>query len=118
MSGKTADTRVLEVGRGACRGVRATRSIVLTVRAGHAWVTVERDTADYWLAPGDALPLAAGERVWVSGWDGAVRCELAPLAQPEDGGLAALRAWTMRWIGAPLCAWWAGRHGRRGSARA
>jgi len=82
MSGETADRRELAIGRGACRGVRAAQATELTVSEGRAWITVERDAADYWLEPGDALPLAAGERAWIGGWDAAVRCEIAPLAGP------------------------------------
>jgi len=81
MSGDTADTWVLEAARGACVRVRAARWSVLTVRSGYAWITVERDAADYWLAPGDALPLAAGERAWVGGWDRAVCCEVVPVGR-------------------------------------
>ena len=81
MSGKRADGRVLAVGRGACRGVRVAQAGVLTVRVGCVWLTVERDAADYWLAPGDALPLAAGERAWVGGWDRAVCCEVVPVGR-------------------------------------
>jgi len=104
MSGKRADGRVLAVGRGACRGVRVAQAGVLTVRVGCVWLTVERDAADYWLAPGDALPLAAGERAWIGGWDDAVCCELAPLVEPDegDGMLAAVRACVKRWLRVPV----------------
>lgn len=107
MGEKKAVADVLAVAGGACRGIRVAHGVVLTVRAGHAWVTVERDAADYWLAPGDALPLAPGERAWIGGWDGAVCCELAALAQPEprERALAALCARMKRRLGLPRRAW-------------
>ena len=103
MSGDTADTWVLEAARGACVRVRAARWSVLTVRSGYAWITVERDAADYWLAPGEAVPLAAGERVWIGGWDDAVCCELAPLVPVmRPVPLPALAARFKRWLKLPL----------------
>jgi hypothetical protein len=124
MSGKTVDgQRVLTLGRGACGGVRVARASVLTVRSGRAWVTIERDAADYWLAPGEAVPLAAGERVWIGGWDDAVCCELAPLvpvvpvvplvplrrraalsrlAPPADRPRPTLGARLRRWLKSPM----------------
>ncbi|TDV06280.1 DUF2917 domain-containing protein [Paraburkholderia caballeronis] len=97
MDGETASRDVLMVGRGACRGVRVARGTVLTVRTGRVWVTVERDAADYWLFPGDALPLAAGERVWIGGWDEPVCCALTPLVEPECGAPAAIGARMIGW---------------------
>ncbi|WP_296655718.1 DUF2917 domain-containing protein [Paraburkholderia sp.] len=67
----------LNVARGTCRTWRAARGGWLIVRAcaWRAWVTVEGDPADYWLAPGEALLLAHGERVRIGGWNEDVCCE-------------------------------------------
>jgi hypothetical protein len=43
-------------------------------------MTVEGDAADYWLEPGEALPFAPGERVWIGGWNEAVCCEVLTTA--------------------------------------
>lgn len=102
---KTA-AAVLTIDCGACRAIRAAQDMVLTVRAGRAWVTVERDAADYWLAAGDALPLQAGERAWVGGWDGAVCCEVAPHGGPPCAGRRTIAARITRWMTAlPRRAW-------------
>ncbi|HEV3106205.1 MAG TPA: DUF2917 domain-containing protein [Trinickia sp.] len=38
----------------------------LTVQNGPVWVTRSNDVEDYWLAPGRALHLRRGERLWLS----------------------------------------------------
>jgi hypothetical protein len=98
MSEKRAVASVLTVERGACRRVRVMQQAALTIRSGRAWVTVERDAADYWLAPGEALPVAAGERVWIGGWNEAVCCELPFVGRRRDGAVAAIAARARRWI--------------------
>jgi hypothetical protein len=96
-----AAATTLKIVRGMCRTLRATHGGWLSVCAGRPWVTVEGDPEDYWLAPGEALPVAPGERVWIGGWDEAVVCEwCAPLAAEygplEPQPLDALRAWLGR----------------------
>jgi hypothetical protein len=100
-----AAATTLNIARGTCRTWRAGQGGWLSVRAGRAWVTVEGDPEDYWLAPGEALPVAPGERVWIGGWDEAVLCEwCAP--NVGDGAPLVLQLWTA------LRAW-SGRHAPR-----
>ena len=98
-----AAATTLNIARGACRTLHATRGGWLGACAGRAWVTVEGDPEDYWLAPGEALPLAPGERAWIGGWDEAVVCDWRALPEEEWAPLAAwrqpwgaLRAWLGR----------------------
>jgi hypothetical protein len=91
---KMAERReALRIARGTCRLVRHVEGGVLGVLEGRVLMTVEGDAQDYWLEPGEALPFAPGERVWVGGWDEAVRCELCtPQASwGKARGLALLR---------------------------
>lgn len=92
-----ADAFVLWVPCDACRTIRVTQGGVVTPLQGRVWMTVEGDAGDYWLEPGEALPLAPGERARISGWREAVRvevrCEAEPLAQPRKWRFARLRAW-------------------------
>lgn len=95
-----AAATTLNIARGTCRTLRAARGGWLSARAGRAWVTVEGDPEDYWLAPGEALPVAAGERVCIGGWGEAVVCEWCALLAEESAPLAerprlwdALRVW-------------------------
>jgi hypothetical protein len=95
----------LSIARGTCRTLRATQGGWVSVRAGRAWVTVQGDPEDYWLAPGEALPVAPGERVCIGGWDEAVLCEWGPLDAMESvksaplasQPWAALRTWLGRY---------------------
>ncbi|WP_310631798.1 DUF2917 domain-containing protein [Paraburkholderia sp.] len=109
-------TETLDVPRGACRRVRCAQGGVVGVLEGRVLLTVEGDAQDYWLAPGEALPFAPGERVWIGGWDEAVRCEVRSerLGPGSGGGVARLARWTamaarwcvmLRWARwAPRCA--------------
>jgi hypothetical protein len=107
-----AAATTLDIARGTCRTWRAGQGGWLSVCAGRAWVTVEGDPEDYWLAPGEALPVALGERVWIGGWDEAVLCEwcvlyaedVAPLAPRVPQPWTALCAWFRRH--APRVALW------------
>lgn len=92
----------VEVPRGACRRVRRAQGGVLGVLEGRVLMTVEGDAQDFWLEPGEALPFAPGERVWIGGWDEAVRCEVltgvsTPVSVSGDGPLARWRA-AVRWL--------------------
>ncbi|MBN3855523.1 DUF2917 domain-containing protein [Paraburkholderia sp. Ac-20340] len=82
----------LDVARRACRLVRRAQGGVIGVLEGRVLMTVEGDAQDYWLEPGEALPFAPGERVWIGGWDEAVSCEVSVPMAPE---LAWLR-WCQR----------------------
>ncbi|WP_185218865.1 DUF2917 domain-containing protein [Paraburkholderia dinghuensis] len=98
----------MNIARGTCRTWRATRGGWLGARAGLVWVTVEGDSEDYWLAPGEALPVARGERVRIGGWDEDVICAWHSLhagevvlqapqaAQSQRQPWAALRVWLGR----------------------
>lgn len=92
-----ADAFALWVPCGACRAIHVARGGVVMALEGRVWMTVEGDAEDYWLQPGEALPLAPGERARISGWrEGVrfeVRCELEPLAPPHKWRFAQLRAW-------------------------
>jgi hypothetical protein len=98
---RTGDVReALRVPRGSCRLVRCAQSGVVEVIDGRVLMTVEGDAADYWLEPGEALPFAPGERVWIGGWNEAVCCEVRTTA-PRLGvwsawSTPALRAWLAR----------------------
>ncbi|WP_321942801.1 DUF2917 domain-containing protein [Paraburkholderia tropica] len=91
-----------EVPRGACRRVRREQGGVLGVLEGRVLMTVEGDAQDFWLEPGEALPFAPGERVWIGGWDEAVRCEVltgvsTPVSVSGNGVL--MRWWAAaRWL--------------------
>ncbi|WP_321912584.1 MULTISPECIES: DUF2917 domain-containing protein [unclassified Paraburkholderia] len=91
------DALALWVPCDACRTIRAAQGGVVMALEGRVWMTVEGDTEDYWLEPGEALPLAPGERARISGWrEGVrfeVRCEGELLAQPREWRFARLRAW-------------------------
>ncbi|WP_322046221.1 DUF2917 domain-containing protein [Paraburkholderia sp. J67] len=98
-------TQEQEIGvpRGACRRLRRAQGGVVRVLEGRVLMTVEGDAQDYWLAPGEALPFAPGERVWIGGWDEAVRCAVSvPQAPWSDSRLLAWRAWLARWAAALL----------------
>lgn len=45
--------------------VRVARSTRIVVHGGKVWLTRSDDVADYWLAPGHALRLTRGERLWI-----------------------------------------------------
>lgn len=104
----------LSIARGTCRTLRARQGGWVSIRAGCAWVTVEGDPEDYWLAPGQALPVARGERVCIGGWDEEVVCEWGPLhavesVEPVDSVESAPRA-SQRWAAMRM---WLGRHASR-----
>jgi hypothetical protein len=73
----------LVVEKRACRLVRRAQGGVIGVLEGRVLMTVEGDAQDYWLEPGEALPFAPGERVWIGGWDEAVCCEVSVPQAPE-----------------------------------
>ena len=84
----------IRIARGSCRLVRHVEGGVLGALEGRVLMTVEGDAQDYWLDPGEALPFAPGERVWVGGWDEAVRCEVrTPCAPWGEGRAFALLGW-------------------------
>ncbi|MEM5311860.1 DUF2917 domain-containing protein [Paraburkholderia sp. JHI869] len=95
MGNGAAFSGALWVPSGACHTIRLAQGGVVVALEGRVWMTVEGDAEDYWLEPGEALPLAPGERARVSGWREAVRFELRsePLAQPPEWRFARLRAW-------------------------
>jgi len=103
MNAAAKNVTTLNIAQGACSTWRAARGGWLGACAGHAWVTVEGDPEDYWLAPGEALPVAPGERVRVGGWNEAVSCEWLPLdGEPFAVAESAVQAVPPRW--------WAGLH--------
>ena len=73
----------------ACRTIRVAQGGVVMALEGRVWMTVEGDAEDYWLEPGEALPLAPGERARISGWRQGVRFEV----RCEVGPLVLLHAW-------------------------
>ncbi|WP_233863837.1 DUF2917 domain-containing protein [Paraburkholderia adhaesiva] len=106
----------MNIARGTCRTWRAAHGGWLGARVGLVWITVEGDPEDYWLAPGEALPVARGERVRIGGWDEAVICEWHPLhavevvaqtrsaAQSQRQPWAALGAW-LSWRASRVAHW-------------
>lgn len=80
----------------ACRTIRVAQGGVVMALEGRVWMTVDGDAGDYWLEPGEALPLAPGERARISGWrEGVrfeVRCEVEPLVLLHAWRFAQLRA--------------------------
>ncbi|WP_114814518.1 DUF2917 domain-containing protein [Paraburkholderia kururiensis] len=86
--------------------LQAAQPLVLDVRAGQIWLTVEGDAGDYWLAAGESFELPRGARAWVSsGRDGA-RFALAFDLETARGGAAhaqgiapqrMLRSWASKW---------------------
>jgi len=103
--GGTAGTLALWVARDACRTIRPAQGCIVMALEGRVWMTVEGDGEDYWLEPGEGLPLAPGERARIGGWREAVRFEVQPLASPPD------------WRFARLCVWVRSRLARRTSRR-
>ncbi|QBQ97068.1 DUF2917 domain-containing protein [Paraburkholderia pallida] len=94
------------IARGRCRLVRHAQGGLLGVLEGRVLMTVEGDAQDYWLEPGEALPFAPGERVWIGGWDEAVRCEVRTPASPWGEGrvlawLVGLAALAVRMVKRP-----------------
>jgi hypothetical protein len=81
------------VASGACRTIRSVQSCIVTAREGRVWMTIEGDGEDYWLEPGEALPLAPGERARIGGWREAVRFEVQPMVQPHAWHFGRLGAW-------------------------
>ncbi|HKT98668.1 MAG TPA: DUF2917 domain-containing protein [Paraburkholderia sp.] len=87
----------LRIARGSCRLVRHVEGGVLAALEGRVLMTVEGDAQDYWLEAGEALPFAPGERVWVGGWDEAVRCEVrTPPAPWGETRALVLLGWLAR----------------------
>src|SRR5262245_14151981 len=74
----------------------------LSVQNGPVWVTRSNDVEDYWLAPGRALHLRRGERLWLSveGTQPARIAFLAPMPHRTlvRDWLTSLTEWvSMRW---------------------
>lgn len=89
----------LRIARGNCRLVRRASGGVLGAVEGRVLMTVEGDAQDYWLEPGEALPFAPGERVWIGGWDEAVCCEVCtPCASWGERRALVLPGWLARWV--------------------
>jgi hypothetical protein len=57
--------------------LHAAQPLVLEVRAGQIWLTVEGDATDYWLAAGELFALPRGSRAWVSSGCAGARFALA-----------------------------------------
>jgi len=60
-----------------CALFETDRDSVLTVDQGLLWVTIEGEEADHWLRAGEALPVSATRRLWVSAENGAVALHVA-----------------------------------------
>lgn len=104
----------LNIAQGECSTWRAAHGGWLGACVGHAWVTVEGDPEDYWLAPGEALPVAPGERLRVGGWDEAVSCEWRPLhGEPFAAAELSVKHAQPRWWAGPQA--WFGRWVPRGT---
>ncbi|WP_233882334.1 DUF2917 domain-containing protein [Paraburkholderia flagellata] len=97
IDGDFADVCALWVQCDACHTIRVGQGGVVMALEGRVWMTVEGDAEDYWLEPGEALPLAPGERARISGWREGVRFEVRCEVEP----LVLLHAWRF----AQLCAW-------------
>jgi hypothetical protein len=93
MRAGTAGAPAQSVARNACRTIRAPQGCIVTALEGRVWMTVAGDGGDYWLEPGEALPLAPGEWARISGWREAVRFEVQPLAPLHEWRLARMRTW-------------------------
>lgn len=62
------------------RSLRLPQPRTLHVTQGRVWITIEGDTGDYLLAPGQALALPARRQVVIEALDGSARCQLASTA--------------------------------------
>ena len=49
-----------------CIARRIVSACQLVVETGRVWLTIEGDSRDHWLAPGDCRTLARGKRIWLS----------------------------------------------------
>ncbi|WP_322033671.1 DUF2917 domain-containing protein [Paraburkholderia sp. J76] len=94
---ESAGALALWVACDACRTIRLAQGGVVAALEGRVWMTVEGDAGDYWLEPGEAIPLAPGERARIGGWREAVRfevrSEVEPAAQPHEWCFGRLRTW-------------------------
>jgi len=63
-----------QLAAGQATSLRARRPSVLRVRQGRLWITRDATAAhaseDLVLGPGEALPVAAGQRIVMEPWDG------------------------------------------------
>ncbi|GAB6847802.1 DUF2917 domain-containing protein [Paraburkholderia kururiensis] len=102
--------------------LHAAQPLVLEVRAGQIWLTVEGDAGDYWLAAGESFALPRGARTWVSSGRAGARFVLAFGVQTTRGGAAqapglalgrVLRNWAPKWSLARFAARFASRSASR-----
>ncbi|RYY53550.1 MAG: DUF2917 domain-containing protein [Comamonadaceae bacterium] len=63
-----------QLAAGQATSLRASQASVLRIRQGRVWVTrdatAQRASEDIVLAPGEALSVAAGDRIVMEPWDG------------------------------------------------
>jgi hypothetical protein len=73
------------------QSVRASRGARLRVLSGNLWVTREGDLADHVLLPGQSVPVARGDRLWLGAWqrDQPALWDWAPQAAPRYAFLRA-----------------------------
>lgn len=89
--------------------LNVSRGGTLASRDGLLWVTRRGDAADYWLAPGDELPLAARDTLYLS-VHGALPARLT-VARERSRCETLLRRWSLRRCVDRLRGMWGGGRG-------
>ncbi|MBW9103491.1 DUF2917 domain-containing protein [Paraburkholderia phenoliruptrix] len=82
---------------------RVARPSTFKVISGEIWLTVEGDSADYWLATGESIELPRHAVTWISAGRAGARFALA--SGSERGATRPTRGfsvseWLPRWLGA------------------
>lgn len=73
---------------------RVHHDAVLSVKTARIWLTRDTCYIDYWLAPGETLPLRRGERIWI-GVDGKASAEVVVTARYRGtDGMSLWKKWT------------------------
>lgn len=88
--------------------LRTRRAGRLVVRSGRAWITRQGDPDDHVLSAGDAMDLAADERVVLEPWQGGTPVRLSWCSAQRPASVLraadALRGTTLRWAARSLAA--------------
>jgi len=98
------EVRIFELEHGEPAAAwRVARPSTFKVIAGEIWLTVEGDSADYWLATGQSIELPHRAVTWISAGRAGARFALASGSErsetrPTRGFSVA--QWLPRWLGA------------------
>jgi hypothetical protein len=97
------EIRRFELDADLCVARRVVSACALEVEAGRVWLTIDRDGTDYWLAPGECMALARGQRIWLSAESGGARLKVVDLRPARaTKTLRSLGGWAPRGSGS-LC---------------